>query len=180
MLTINNSALLVIDVQGKLAQVMVEKEELLANLSRMSQGAQILGLPILWLEQVPEKLGPTVPELAEILSASSRPIAKSTFSGCGASNFIAQLQQLERSQILLTGIEAHVCVYQTGVDLIERGYEVHVVTDAVSSRSLANKSLALARLNEAGAILTGSEMALFELLGKAEGDAFRAISRLVK
>ena len=180
MLTTNNTILLVIDVQGKLAQIVAEKETLFANVDRMIKGAQILEIPILWTEQVPEKLGPTLPDLANLLSPTTQSISKSSFSCCAVSSFMAQLKAMNRTQVLVTGIEAHICVYQTTLDLISLAYEVHVVSDAVSSRIVANKSIALDRMKSAGAMLTSTEMALFELLRVAEGDKFRAVSKLVK
>jgi nicotinamidase-related amidase len=180
MLTINNTALLVIDVQGKLAQLMDQKEELFANLKKIIKGAQVLELPLIWTEQVPKKLGATTPEIAELLVDSAQPISKASFSCCGVQPFMAALEQLNRRQILVTGIETHICVYQTALDLLAQGYEVHLVVDAVSSRRAENKQIGLDRMNEAGATLTSTEMALFELLRVAEGDKFRQIARIVK
>ncbi len=172
MLNIDNAALVVIDVQSKLAQLMAEKETLFANLEKIIKGIQVLDIPIIWTEQVPKKLGPTLPEFSELLAQSGDPIAKSSFSCCGHTPFMDALKSLNRNQILLTGIETHVCVYQTALDLLEAGYKVQVVSDAVSSRTNANKQIGLARMKEAGAILTSTEMALFELLRVAEGDLF--------
>jgi nicotinamidase-related amidase len=180
MLTINDTALIVIDVQGKLAHLMHHKEPFFANVERMVRGAQILELPILWTEQVPEKLGETIPQIREPLQETSQPIAKISFSCCGNQPFMAQLELLNRNQILITGMESHVCVYQTTRDLLEMGYNVQVVADAVSSRTAENKQLGLERMKEAGATLTSTEMALFELLRVAEGPKFKAISQLVK
>jgi nicotinamidase-related amidase len=180
MLNIDNTALVVIDVQGKLAQLMDEKEALFANLEKIIKGIQVLNIPIIWTEQVPEKLGPTLPQFTELLASSGSPIAKSSFSCCGHPPFMDALKFLDRSQILLTGIETHVCVYQTALDLLDAGYQVQVVTDAVSSRTSANKHIGLGRMKEAGVILTGTEMVLFELLRVAEGDQFRQIAKIVK
>jgi len=180
MLNIKDTALVVIDVQGKLAQLMDQKEALFANLERIIKGAQALGLPILWTEQVPEKLGETTPQIRELLVDSAEPISKSSFSCCGHPPFMDTFQGLQRQQVLLTGIETHICVYQTALDLLNLGYEVHLVADAVSSRTAANKQIALERIKGAGALLTSTEMALFELLRVAEGDKFRQIARLVK
>jgi len=180
MLTLDNTILLVIDVQGKLAQLMDQKEALFDNLSRMIKGAQILEIPILWTEQAPDKLGQTTPEIGQLLSETGRPISKTSFSCCGHPPFAAQLKALERRQILLTGIETHICVYQTAIDLLAQNYEVEVVADAVSARRAENKQIGLARMQEAGARLTSAEMALFELLQAAEGPKFKEIARLVK
>lgn len=180
MLTLNNTALIVIDVQGKLAQLMAQKETLFANLKRMIEGAQILNIPIVWTEQVPDKLGETTPELKEMLVETTQPISKVSFSCCGNETFMTELKRLNRKQALLTGIEAHICVYQTALDLLNMDYEVHVVADAVSSRAAENKQIGLARMQEAGARLTSTEMALFELLRVADGPQFKAITKLVK
>ncbi len=180
MLNIDNTALLVIDIQGKLAQLMYQKEVLFANAQRMIKGAQILDIPIIWTEQVPEKLGPTLPEISQLLVGSATPISKSSFSCCGHQPFMEAFKVLNRHQVLMTGIETHICIYQTALDLLNLGYEVQVVTDAVSSRVLENKQIGLERMKAAGAILTSTEMALFELLQVAEGAKFKEIAKIVK
>ena len=179
MLTIDDTILLVIDVQGRLAEVMHNKERLFANVQRMIQGAYVLDLPIVVTEQVPDKLGETRPEIAQYLDGVE-PIAKRSFSCCGNETFMETMTDLGRNQILMTGIETHVCVYQTAVDLLSQGYEVQLVADAVSSRTPENRQLGIDRMKAAGVGLTGTEMALFELLRIADGSAFRAISKIVK
>jgi nicotinamidase-related amidase len=180
MLNVKDTALIVIDVQGKLAQLMHQKERLFANIKRMIKGAQVLDIPLLWTEQAPDKLGPTTPEIAELLAERVQPISKSSFSCCGHAPFMDAFKALDRRQVLLTGIEAHVCVYQTALDLLDIGYEVQVVTDAVSARIAENKQIGIDRMQAAGAALTSTEMALFELLRIAEGDQFKAITKIVK
>lgn len=180
MLALNNTALVVIDVQGKLAQLMSQKETLFDNLQKIIKGAQVLDLPIIWNEQLPEKLGPTTPEIAQLLVNTTQAIAKSSFSCCGNPPFMEALKATGRKQVLLSGIEAHVCVYQTCRDLLDRGYEVQVVTDAVSSRTVENRQIGLERMKEAGATLTSAEMALFELLRVAEGSQFKEITKIVR
>lgn len=177
---LEETALVVIDVQGKLAQLMAQKDVLFANLHRMIEGAKILEIPILWTEQVPEKLGPTTPEIGQLLAETTQPISKVCFSCWGDQTFLAQAKALPRSQFLLAGIETHICVYQTARDLLAHGYEVHVVADAVSSRAAANKQIGLQRMKDDGAVITSTEMALFELMQVAEGPKFKAITRLVK
>lgn len=179
MLKIDNTVLVVVDVQGRLAQLMSDRETFFANLQRMVRGAQALELPILWVEQLPEKLGPTIPELAELL-AGQQSITKSCFSCAGSETFREALAGLGRKQVLLTGMEAHVCVYQTAVDLLAAGYEVELVEDAISSRIASNKSVGVRRMLEQGANLSSTEMALFELLGDSGHPAFRAIQTIVK
>ena len=179
MLKVEDAVLIVVDVQGKLATLMHENEDLFDNLARITQGAWILGLPILWNEQLPDKLGETIPEIKNALEGAA-PMVKKTFSCCGNTGFVADLERLERRQVLLVGIESHVCVYQTARDLLRAGYEVFLVTDAVSSRTPENKQAGIEAVRAAGARLTSVEMALFEMLQTAEGDRFRKISKLVK
>lgn len=179
MLAIVNSVLVIVDVQGKLAQLMYEKEQLFVNLVRIVKGAQILDLPILWNEQNPQGLGPTIPELTELLS-DQKPLPKMTFGCCGNAEFMKGLQQLGRKQVLLVGIEAHVCVFQTAAELLATGYEVHLISDAVSSRTPGNLRVGIERMKSLGAVISSTEMALFELLRTAADSRFREISRLVK
>ena len=179
MLTKENTALVVIDVQGKLATLMHQKETLFANVVRMIKGARALGIPVLWTEQLPDKLGATAPEIAAAFG-DMKPFVKSTFSCCGDSSFLTELKKLGRKQILITGIETHVCVYQTVMDLLAAHFEVHLVQDAVSSRIKENYYLGLEKMKDAGASLTSVEMSLFEMLRVAEGDLFKQIIQIVK
>src|SRR5262249_27263335 len=146
------------------------------NLQILVQSAQILGLPILWVEQNPAGLGPTIPELSKLLHGRS-PIAKLSFSACGEPGVVDALRASGRRQVLLAGIEAHVCIYLTAADLLTQGYAVEVPIDAVSSRSPANKQVGLRKVEELGGSLTCTETALFELLGRAEGAEFKEILR---
>lgn len=178
-LDLKKTVLVLIDVQGKLAQAMHRKEDLFANLVKLVQGAQALGLPILWLEQNPDGLGSTIPELAGLL-AEHQPIIKFSFSACGENAFMKALTHLNRRQLLLAGIETHVCVYQTAADLCGQGYDVQVVADAVSSRTPENRKIGLHRIRTAGASLTSVETALFELVAVARGEVFKRLLRIVK
>ena len=179
MLDIDKAVLVVVDVQGKLAEAMAEKEALYANLRRLILGARALAVPTIWTEQIPEKLGPTVPELQDLLAGQSA-LAKATFSCWGDGPFRVKLQSLGRRQVLLAGIETHVCVYQTAADLAANGYESHVVADAVSSRTLSNKLIGLEKIRDCGGQVTSVETALFELMRTAGHPAFRDILKLVK
>jgi nicotinamidase-related amidase len=167
MLEIQNCCLVVVDVQGKLAQLMTDKEALFKNIQILIQAAKVLGIPILWCQQVPAALGPTVPEIAELL-AGTEPVDKASFSCCGEERFNAELNSLAKEQVLLCGIETHVCVYQTAMDLMEGGLDVTIIADAVSSRTDQNRQIALTRLAAEGAHISSSEMALFELLKTAK------------
>lgn len=179
MITTADTALVVIDVQEKLIPAMHDKEALLEGLKKMVKGARILGLPILFTEQNPAGLGPTVPEIAELLP-DYKPVSKFSFSSCGTEEFVEELKAVKRQNILIVGMEAHVCVYQTAADLVNLNYDVQVVADAVDSRTLENKRIGLEKSKAAGAGITSTEIALFELLKIAKGDTFKEIIKIVK
>jgi len=179
MLSTDNTALIVIDVQEKLFRVMLHKEALAENLQKIIKGAQVLEIPQLITEQKPILLGTTIPEIKNLLP-HSQPINKSSFSCCGEQKFLNKLSALNCKQLLLAGIEAHICVYQTALELLEKGYEVQVLADCVSSRTEENKKLGLERIKEAGGSITSVEIVLFELMRVAEGGTFKEISKIVK
>jgi len=179
MLTPDEVVLVVVDVQGKLADLVVERGSLMENLSKAIRGAKVMGIPIIWVEQNPRGLGPTVPQIQELLSGLE-PISKMSFSCCGSEEFLRRLRPFGRRTVLLSGIETHVCIYQTAADLLERGYSVEVLVDAVSSRRRTDKEIALDRIRSLGGGLTTVESVLFELLRVAEGERFRQIHRIVK
>lgn len=178
-MNIEQTAIVLIDVQGKLATIMNDSEHTVNNIERLVKGAKVLDLPVLWLEQYPKGLGPTVPSIAAELS-EQKPIEKVTFSAWKTDEFKNALIALNRKNILICGIEAHICVYQTAKDLNGAGFNVEVVTDAIDSRSEANKQLAIQRLMQEKISLTSVEMALFELVEVASGDQFKQISKIVK
>ena len=180
MLTSADAVLVVVDVQGKLAQLMQDREALFAGLSKLLRGARALGLPVIWVEQNPAGLGPTVPEVAAEMPPGLAPIPKRSFSCCGELRFTAALTACARRQVLLCGIESHVCIYQTARDLAAAGYEVYVVADAVSSRTALNREMGLDCSQKAGARATTVEMGLFEMLGTAEGEAFKRVVGIVR
>jgi nicotinamidase-related amidase len=179
MLTTDNTALIIIDVQEKLFRVMLHKEALAENLQKIIKGAQVLEIPLLVTEQHPIALGPTIPELKNLLP-NIQPISKFSFSCGGEQKFLNKLSALNCKQLLLAGIEAHICVYQTALDLLEKGYEVQVLADCVSSRAEENKKLGLEKIKEAGGSVTSVEISLFELMRVAEGGTFKEISKIVK
>ncbi len=179
MLDIENCSIVVIDVQGKLASLMYDRDALFKNIQILIKAAKILDIPILWCQQAPDALGPTVPEIAELLT-DNEPINKASFSCCGDEKFISKLSSINRSQVLLTGIETHVCIYQTAVNLKEKGFAVNVIADAVSSRTLDNKQIALSKMQTMGVNISTTEMALFELLKTADHPHFKQIAKLVR
>ena len=179
MITTADTALVLIDIQEKLARAMHNKEALFDNLKRMVKGARVLGLPILWAEQNPAGLGPTIREVAELLP-DKKPVSKFSFSCCGNEPFMKDLKAVNCKNMLVAGIEAHVCVYQTVMGLITRGFDVWVIADAISSRTQKNYEFGLRAMEAEGAKITTVEMALFELLVAAGSDEFRKISRIIK
>ena len=176
------SVLLVIDVQEKLMPVIDGADEVIRNLERLVRGCHILGVPVVITEQYVKGLGPTVEPVRRALEETSgyEPIEKMCFSADGCDAFSARLAALGRTQVLVAGVETHVCVYQTVEDLLARDLSVSVIADAVSSRTPRNRELALQRFVSDGAKLSSTEMALFELTVYAGTDEFRAISRLVR
>ena len=179
MLDREKTVFVLIDFQGKLASLVVESEQLLNRLQILIQGMRLLDVPVLWMEQLPEKLGSTVEELSEVL-IGLEPIPKSAFSCAGSSQFMDELKELNPKSVILAGIETHVCVYQTAMDLLGEGFEVHIVVDAVSSRTSLNRQIGIDRMVAEGARMTSVEMLLFELQKAARGEAFKELIRLVK
>jgi nicotinamidase-related amidase len=178
-LSTDSAQLVVVDIQGKLARLMHDTEAMIEQTRRLIQAARLLELPIVWAEQLPEKLGPTVAEIAEGLDGLE-PHSKSSFGCCGDIDLMAAIESSGRRQILLCGIETHVCVWQTANALRERDYSVHLIADASSSRSPLNREIAWRRMEAIGVHLSNLEMALFELMGDAGHPRFREVSRLLK
>jgi nicotinamidase-related amidase len=179
MLTVEDSVLLIIDVQEKLLRVMLGKEILVSNLQKLIKGCSLMGVPIIFTEQNPTGLGGTTPELTDLVT-EFEPVIKFNFSCCAESGFNEKLKNLGRRQVIVCGIESHICVYQTSMDLLAGGYEVHLTADCVSSRTSINKELAVRRMISEGIKLTGLEMCLFELLRTSKTQHFKAISALIK
>jgi len=179
MLNYEQSVLLFIDVQGRLHEMMDEREALDRCLKQLLEGAALLEIPLLVTEQLPEKLGRTNEPFCSLL-VDAPVFAKSTFSCCGEPQFMKALEAVEKKQVVLVGIETHVCIFQTGMDLLKLGYKVVVAADAVSSRSPKNKELALHALRNAGATILPAESILFAWLQDAEKPQFRDLLRLIK
>ncbi len=179
MIASKDAVFIFIDVQGRLAELMDERERLFGNLERLVRGMRLMEVPVLVTEQIPEKLGSTRPEFAEAL-VGAKVYTKCAFSCGGAEAFLPDLAELDRRHVILAGIESHVCVYQTASDLLDEGYEVLVVADAVSSRQPYNREIALQRMRDIGAFLVTTEMILMELLGTAEHPKFREVLKLIR
>ncbi len=174
-----NTLLLLIDFQEKLFPVMHDKEKLLKNVIKLIKGAKVLEIPIILTEQYPKGLGLTIAEIKELIP-EIKPVEKVCFSCTDEASFNKALEPFKRKQVLIAGIEAHICVYQTATALARAGYEVQVVGDGVASREAENKLAALFKMGAAGISPTTTEMALFELLKVAQGDKFKQISSIVK
>lgn len=176
----DSAQLVVVDVQDKLCRAMDEKvlAKLTGNISILLDAAAELGMPALATEQYVKGLGETVPQLKEKLCTPS--LEKMTFSCCGGEGFLETLEKNGRRQVILTGMETHVCVLQTALELLSRGYVVHLVCDAVMSRRKENWEIALKTMTSAGVVLTSTESVLFQLLRVAGTEEFKKLSKLVR
>jgi nicotinamidase-related amidase len=174
-----NSMLVVIDFQQKLLGAFEEPERLVQACANMVRFAKILKLPILWTEQYPRGLGPTVDEIAAEL-ADLRPLDKLTFSCFGEPRFVESISLSAAKQLIVCGIETHICVEQTVLDGIACGYDVHVVADACGSRKKKDHDAGLRKMEQGGAVLTCIEMALYEMLGRSDTKEFREALKFVK
>jgi nicotinamidase-related amidase len=175
--------LLIVDAQERLAAAMPEDtlEPMLANLGRLVRAAKLLEIPIISTEQYPQGLGSTVPAVREHLPEPCTPTEKTCFSCCAASGFERALtEQPERKQIVLAGLEAHICILQTASGLQRWGYQVFVAADAVCSRKIENRDNALERMRHSGIQVTNTESTVFEWIGDSKHEQFREISKLFK
>ncbi|HET8575955.1 MAG TPA: hydrolase [Methylomirabilota bacterium] len=176
------TALVVLDVQERLFHAMDadHREEVMRNIKVLAAAGRRLKVPILVTEQYPKGLGHTLDELKHALGPGVEPIEKVTFSCCGVEPFRARLAAAGVRHVVLTGIEAHVCVLMSALDLLASGYSVHVVADAVTSRTQGNWRLAMDQLRQAGAVVTATETVLFQLLRQADTEDFRELARLIR
>jgi nicotinamidase-related amidase len=172
------TALLVIDVQERLMPVIYEQEKIIANVNKLLRGAEILGLETIVTEQYPKGLGNTCKEVE--LGEGKTILEKVCFSCMKSEPLADQLKLTNKKTLIICGVESHICVLKTTLDALQQGYEVHVVADAVSSRTAENKQLAIERMRQAGAFIVSVEMILFMMLNEAGTDEFKAISRLIK
>lgn len=170
---------MIVDIQERLAVVMSERQKVVGNCLHLIELCRLLDIPVILNEQYPKGLGPTVPEIREALS-THQPNEKVTFSCCAMGTFAESLKSTGRSKVLLVGMETHVCVLQTCIDLLRDGYIVHAVSDAICSRTEESYRTALEYMRDAGAVITCTEAALFQLLEKAGTEEFKAISKRIK
>ena len=182
-LTPETSLLLVVDVQERLASAMPKEtmDRVIANALLLLEAARLLGVPVLASEQYPKGLGPTVaPIAAKLAELGVAPVDKLCFDACAEPRIGRMLARSERRAVVVLGMEAHVCVFQTARELVRRGYVTHVVADGVASRREENRVLGLALADRAGAIVTPAETVVFDWLARAGSDAFKALSKLIR
>jgi nicotinamidase-related amidase len=174
------TALVVVDLQEKLLPAIANRERILRNSVLLLELANVLALPVVLTTQYSRGLGPTVPDvLAAAPGVAS--LDKVSFGCFGSPEFLERLKGLTgRDQLVVAGIESHICVAQTVIGALERGYTVHVASDAVGSRSEENRAVGLGRMERAGALVSSTEMAIYELLGRSDGSAFKRMLPLLK
>lgn len=175
----DNTILLIVDIQERLATVMTEKDQVVRNNLHLVELMKMLDIPIVVTEQYPKGLGPTVAGIREALPYY-RPIEKMTFDCCGQPAFLEELKKHNKRTIILTGMETHICVLQTCAGLLQNGFDVHLVQDAVCSRTKENWKTGVEFMRDAGAIVTCTETVLFQLLKAAGTGEFKKISKMIK
>lgn len=178
-ITKDDSVLVIVDIQEKLVPAMPEGQRVIANCLNLIELAKLYNIPILVTEQYPKGLGHTIPKIKDALP-DYNPTEKISFSCCRDDSFLARLRESGRTNVILTGMEAHVCVLQTCLDLLTASYNVHLVNDAVCSRAENNFSSGVELMRDAGTVITCTETVLFQLLKKAGSDEFKAISKRIK
>lgn len=174
-----HSAGVVIDIQERLLPHIYEHEQLVKNTGILIEGLKALGIPLLITEQYRKGLGETVPGIRQHFDPFD-PMEKTAFSCCDDPHFILKLNNLSKKNVIICGIEAHVCVLQTVIDLLEDGFQPVVVNDCISSRKLSDKLIAVKRMQQEGAIITSYESILFEMARVSGNETFKTISRLVR
>jgi nicotinamidase-related amidase len=179
-LDLEHAALVIIDMQEAFRSKISDFAETSARIALVAHAAQLLNMPIIVTEQYPRGLGHTADEIRAVLNPKLEAIEKTAFSSCGAQSFINELERTRARQVIVCGIEAHICVNQTTHDLLARGLSVQLLTDCITSRSAINKQVALAKMQMSGAIPSSTEMALFELIRDAKHEQFKAIQNLIK
>jgi len=178
-LDVQNAVLLIIDVQESFRKQLKDLDQLTRNITILAEAAKILKIPVLLTEQYPQGLGKTITEISACLGERLF-FEKTSFSCCQATNFLEKLDSLGRKQVIVCGIEAHVCVQQTVHELMFNDYQAHVVKDAIASRSDRSRDIGWEKMVSSGAVPTSVEMALFEMLAQSGTEQFKTVQRLVK
>ena len=180
LLNSSTTALVVVDIQEAFRDVIADFATIAKRAAIAVQGFQILGIPVIVTEQYPKGLGKTAKEISEVLPKDFEALEKTVFSSCGAEHFVSKLEEFGVRQAVLCGLETHVCVNQTAHDLLDRGFQVHVLCDCVTSRFEYNRLAGLAKMRRSGVIESSIEMAFFELLRGAKHEHFKEIQALIK
>lgn len=175
----DNAALLIVDAQERLASIMKARDLVTSNCLHLIELSKLFNIPVVVTEQYPKGLGQTLEKIRNALPVY-QPVEKLTFSCCDEPLFLDRVRRLNRKSLLLTGMETHICVLQTCVGLLQNGFDVHVVNDAVCSREEENRRTALEFMRDAGAVITSTETVLFQLLKVAGTEEFRMISKRIK
>ncbi|MCF8379732.1 MAG: hydrolase [Bacteroidales bacterium] len=178
-INIEESAGLIIDIQEKLFPHIADHDQLAVNTGILIEGLKILEVPIVVTEQYVKGLGSTIPSISTLLK-ENKAFEKMSFSCCDEFSFSKELEQLNKKYIIIAGIESHVCVLQTAIDLMKKGYQAVVIEDCVSSRRINDKNISIARMRQEGVIISTYESILFELTKVSGNEKFKAISKLVK
>jgi len=176
----DGTVLVIFEVQERLLPAVHEWKSVLKNIQNMAQAAKILGIPIILTEQYPKGLGVTVRELTDVLGKDVKPVEKLCFSAFLSDSFRARLAELDAKTLILCGLETHICINQTALDAIHNKYRVHVPADATSSRTEQNWRFGLEKIRAAGAIITTTEMALYELLEIAKSEGFDEVLKILR
>jgi len=176
----SKTVLVVIDVQEAFRSVVNDFALIASNIAIAVRGFQILDVPVIVTEQYPKGLGRTAEEILLAFTDEPEIFEKTTFSACGNEGFVEKLRSLNASQIVLCGVEAHVCVSQTAHDLLDQGFQVHLLEDSTSSRYEHDKKAGLTKMHSSGVIPSSFEMALFELMSDSKHEKFKEIQSLIK
>ena len=180
LLSQQNAALIVVDIQEGFRPMIADFDVIAERSATMVRGCQVLDVPVFVTEQYPKGLGNTAAEIKNLFDDNVEVFEKTAFSSCGAEAFIAGLTDRGIKQVMICGLESHICVSQTAHDLLDRGFQVHVLCDCVTSRFEYNRLTGLAKMRHSGVIESSTEMALFELMGDARHDKFKEIQALIK
>ncbi len=174
-----DAVLLIVDIQERLAAIMKEKDKVVKNCQHLIELAKMLEIPVVVTEQYPKGLGRTIPQLQTVIP-DYKPIEKTAFNCCGEPAFVTEIKKLGKKQIIMTGMETHICVLQTTLGLLQEGFTVHVVQDAICSRTKENWKTGIAFMRDAGAAITCTETVLFQVLKVAGTEEFKKISQRIK
>lgn len=180
LIDVRNALLVIVDVQEAFRSPIDDFERITRNIAVAAKGCRALDVPIVVTEQYPKGLGPTAEEIRNALPEDASVCEKSTFSACGSPSFEETLETLGRTEVILCGVETHICVFQTAHDLVSKGLQVNLLTDCVASRFEADRHSALKRMETLGVIHTTVEMALFELMRDSKHPKFKEIQGLIK